>query len=426
MYFHTMYIDVRKRGAYMKIGDFARKYDMNVTTVRYYVEHALLTPERKNNQYVFNNSCAEDMEKIIRYKSLSFSLEEIELLLFLEKTSKFKDRIVLDIFSSILKNKKEALEQKNQCIKNTIKELTYEIENLPHSCESAKDDVNGIPFTFIPYMYCPICSSPLRLESASLSNNKLTSGDLSCACGYESHIEDGVILCDGYTQSTPFKAFKNIESVVSITEEFGKEYRILIDKAYMWMYHQIPTGDEHRIVMAGPFTFNFLLKYCQEFSRNTTFVIIDPSLKRISKMQKYMKEFDFQTVFIAGTLDKIPVRRECIDIYADDFSSVNCIFTYNKSPYRYISPLIKKKGMVAGIFTDYGKAPKSIMNFKKDHPDFIPANMSLPKIKKNIEENGMKFAESKLIGKTSGREKEFRRQIDNETIPVLGFRAVKK
>ena len=37
MYFHTMYIDVRKRGAYMKIGDFARKYDMNVTTVRYYV-----------------------------------------------------------------------------------------------------------------------------------------------------------------------------------------------------------------------------------------------------------------------------------------------------------------------------------------------------------------------------------------------------
>ena len=193
-------------------------------------------------------------------------------------------------------------------------------------------------------MYCPICSSPLRLESASLSNNKLTSGDLSCACGYESHIEDGVILCDGYTQSTPFKAFKNIESVVSITEEFGKEYRILIDKAYMWMYHQIPTGDEHRIVMAGPFTFNFLLKYCQEFSRNTTFVIIDPSLKRISKMQKYMKEFDFQTVFIAGTLDKIPVRRECIDIYADDFSSVNCIFTYNKKSVQiHISPHKKER-----------------------------------------------------------------------------------
>ena len=31
----------------MKIGDFAKKYDLNITTVRYYVERALLTPERK-------------------------------------------------------------------------------------------------------------------------------------------------------------------------------------------------------------------------------------------------------------------------------------------------------------------------------------------------------------------------------------------
>lgn len=69
----------------MKIGDFAKKYGLNITTVRYYVERALLTPERKNNQYVFTPSCMEDMEKILKYKSFRFSLEEIELLFFLEK-----------------------------------------------------------------------------------------------------------------------------------------------------------------------------------------------------------------------------------------------------------------------------------------------------------------------------------------------------
>ena len=53
----------------MKIGDFAKKYGLNITTVRYYVERALLTPERKNNQYVFTPSCMEDMEKILKYKS---------------------------------------------------------------------------------------------------------------------------------------------------------------------------------------------------------------------------------------------------------------------------------------------------------------------------------------------------------------------
>ena len=50
----------------MKIGDFAKKYGLNITTVRYYVERALLTPERKNNQYVFTPSCMEDMEEILK------------------------------------------------------------------------------------------------------------------------------------------------------------------------------------------------------------------------------------------------------------------------------------------------------------------------------------------------------------------------
>lgn len=64
----------------MKIGDFAAKYGLNITAVRYYVDKALLTPERKNNQYIFNKTCMEDMEKILKYKSFNFSLEEIELL----------------------------------------------------------------------------------------------------------------------------------------------------------------------------------------------------------------------------------------------------------------------------------------------------------------------------------------------------------
>ncbi len=33
----------------MKIGEFSRKYNVNTTTVRYYIERALLTPERKKS-----------------------------------------------------------------------------------------------------------------------------------------------------------------------------------------------------------------------------------------------------------------------------------------------------------------------------------------------------------------------------------------
>ena len=63
----------------MRIGDFAKKYNMNVTAIRYYIENALLTPQRKNNQYIFDQSCIDDMDKVLEYKECGLTLEEIEI-----------------------------------------------------------------------------------------------------------------------------------------------------------------------------------------------------------------------------------------------------------------------------------------------------------------------------------------------------------
>ena len=44
----------------MKIGEFARKYNVSKNTVRYYVEHGLLIPE-SGLQYQFGKQDEEDM-----------------------------------------------------------------------------------------------------------------------------------------------------------------------------------------------------------------------------------------------------------------------------------------------------------------------------------------------------------------------------
>ncbi len=80
-------------------------------------------------------------------------------------------------------------------------------------------------------------------------------------------------------------------------------------------------------IMGGPFSGNYFSRYCQKFSRDAIFIITDPSLKRIRKLQEYMKEFDCQTVYLAGDLNRLPLRENSIDVYLDDFSSNNCIFT---------------------------------------------------------------------------------------------------
>ena len=59
----------------MKIGAFAKKYGINPSAVRFYIDKALLTPKRENGQYVFDETNSEQMKKILKYKSYRFTLE---------------------------------------------------------------------------------------------------------------------------------------------------------------------------------------------------------------------------------------------------------------------------------------------------------------------------------------------------------------
>ena len=66
----------------MKIGEFANKFGLNVSTVRYYINNGLLIPVKKEEQYEFDKNCEEDMKNILKYKGYHFTIEEIQLLFF--------------------------------------------------------------------------------------------------------------------------------------------------------------------------------------------------------------------------------------------------------------------------------------------------------------------------------------------------------
>lgn len=127
---------------------------------------------------------------------------------------------------------------------------------------------------------------------------------------YHATIQDGILLCTGHTDVTPFKAYENIESIAYITEEYGKEYRSLMEKSYLWMYHQIPQNRDSLTMLAGPFTFNFLLQYYTKFDEDTTIIITDPSLSRIAKFQEYLQDAASAIIYIAGDLDAVPLCAE--------------------------------------------------------------------------------------------------------------------
>ena len=89
----------------MKTGAFAKKYGLKPSAVRFYIDKALLTPKLENGQYIFDHTCMDQMEKIIKYKNLKFTLEEIEIMLNYEHSGAVKDRAVVNTILANLEAK---------------------------------------------------------------------------------------------------------------------------------------------------------------------------------------------------------------------------------------------------------------------------------------------------------------------------------
>jgi DNA-binding transcriptional MerR regulator len=67
----------------MRIGAFAAKFNLPISTVRYYIQRGFIIPEKKNGQFLFDEYCVNDLVRIENWKRMYFSLNEIHELLSL-------------------------------------------------------------------------------------------------------------------------------------------------------------------------------------------------------------------------------------------------------------------------------------------------------------------------------------------------------
>ena len=76
----------------MKIGTFAQKFNLNTSTIRFYIDNGLLTPTPERRSIFLRQKCVADMEKNIEIQKYYFSLEEIQLLFFWKRHRVFRMR----------------------------------------------------------------------------------------------------------------------------------------------------------------------------------------------------------------------------------------------------------------------------------------------------------------------------------------------
>jgi len=130
------------------------------------------------------------MNDILKLKAMGFTIDEIQGI-------KAKERLFVDLTGQHEKILNDILENKISAIHNEISELNTKIEMIKAYQTRDVDRPHplsyGLPFEALDFLACPYCQESFNIESASIVNQRIEAGLLSCSCGDHFKVVKGIV-----------------------------------------------------------------------------------------------------------------------------------------------------------------------------------------------------------------------------------------
>lgn len=328
----------------MKIGEFSRKNNISIETVRHYIDLELINPYKKGGQYDFEENSQRSLNKVLELKSYGFTLNEIKSILIYESLGKFTledSNLLKNIFKlkekEISKKIQELLRMEEK-LKNKIKEITAKEEKLTINI--------GIDINSLKYLSCIYCGGDLYLEEGNIKNNKIIDGKLKCKCKREYNIESGILIVENNKVS-------NDNSNENIMEDYLRETDInhisSLKKGLDWGHSNLEKIDlGNKVLLEIGSGLGFALRNLYNMLDNSIYIAIDNDINKHIYLKSFLENSNLNNnvILICTDFKKIPIKEEVIDIFLDCSGSSNYWFENNDFSIRDILKYLKKDAYV--------------------------------------------------------------------------------
>ncbi|MGP2423589.1 MerR family transcriptional regulator [Bacillus sp. FH] len=195
----------------MKISKFGEVNNLSIDTIRHYMDLSLIIPEKKGGHYFFDEYCQTDLELILHYKDLEFSLNEIKELFFYKNLAKSMNYEKDTFYQSLFKMKYDKVEQEIKLLEKKRNKLKAVLHDLLVTNETS-NSIIGVDLSILHLLICSKCSKKLILQDGIINNNQITEGKLICNCGEEYIITSGIISAGKLFKANEQTSLENIIS----------------------------------------------------------------------------------------------------------------------------------------------------------------------------------------------------------------------
>ena len=384
----------------MKIGQVSRRYGISRDNLYYYINYGLLVPPRRNNQYVFDDDTLRDLEWILELKNMEYSLAEIHRILSLRRISGLenpRDRADLrEIYSA----KRDECARKIRHYEAVIRDLDSRIVELS-SAGPETPAHTGVPLRMLDLLCCPRCGRELTIGDVTMDMKYIYDGSLYCDCGYEAHIDDGILITpNGYAGETDKPDLDR-----DLYKDLPSSLISLFQRSYNNMKKDLSEIDlSGRVVMETYINaWFFLHNHQQYFSPHGFYIVVDkfPEMLRMYKTLIEQENYSLPILYLADSSTDYPLKKGIVDLNLDFFAVNEHLFYHDDFLLDRLSPYLKEDGRILGTWFYFKNGQRSMKLLKQEYPESSPNNFSLPWFRQQLARSGFALDRSQVCGHTT-------------------------
>ncbi|MDR4984496.1 methyltransferase [Bacillus cereus] len=340
----------------MKISKFADVNNISIDTIRHYIDLGLIIPEKKGSHYFFDEYCQKDIELILEYKWLGFSLNEIKELFLYKNLGKSIDYEKDIFYQSLFKVKYEKIEQEIKTLEERKDKLKEALNNLSLATEMS-NSILGIDLKVLNLFKCFKCNGNLILEDGIINKNQIVEGKLICNCNEEYAINSGIL-----TVGKLFKAYEMTSLEDSIPDYIHETDTIFLENIQRggeWAKRKLIQLDlNNKILLDLGSGFGFFLRNIyEELPENCLYIAVDRDLNKLLLLKDVIERTNPKRniLFICADFLNIPIQNYSTDIVIDQSGTSNYSFEHEEFLLHKLNPLFKPDCYILSSFILFNK-----------------------------------------------------------------------
>lgn len=346
----------------MKIGEFAKKNQVSIDTVRHYMDLNLIIPEKRGGQYDFDENCQQRFDEIVDLKGFGFTLSEVKTVLLFKTLANLTPYQEDEYYRTLYLNKQDELLSQIKKLKESSSRLQTKIKEISKH-KSKKNYILGLDLSALQVLRCSECGGMLNIKDAEITDNQIINGSLICSCSKEYKIKDGIVIAD-----SPFQ-----NNVLYYDDRFfGKyiddtDWRYLdnIYKSIEYFNKRINSENLRGKVLLelGSGSGFSLRNLLQRLPEDCIYIAVDHDIKRHAFLKGLIERADIKrnVVFLCCDFLNMPVKQSSIDVLLDFWGTSNYSFSHVTFLLTHLKKLLKNDTRLMAaymLFKNFAKNSK--------------------------------------------------------------------